>query len=103
MGVRREYAVWVRVSCDQERNPALCASVKKKDSLLGGRSKEIASLETQTKRGARYLGDEQVALGEPVHITRKYFLRSHVPVGIPSVVAHQVACEDFMPQTLENV
>ncbi len=50
-----------------------------------------------------HLGDEQVALGEPVHIARKYFLRRHAPVGLPSTVAEQVACEHFMTQGLENI
>ena len=102
MGVRRQYAVWVRVSGDQQGNPVLCIPLEEKDGLLGGRSKEVARLKTQTERGARNLGDEQVALGEPIHIARKYFLRSYAPVGPPSVVAHQVACEDFMPKGLEN-
>ena len=103
MGVRRQYAVCVRVSGDQERNPVLSLPLKKKDGLLGGRSKEIASLKTQAERGARHLGDEQVALGEPVHIARKYFLRRHAPVGLPSTVAEQVACEHFVTQGLENI
>src|SRR5882724_3382030 len=76
---------------------------KKKDGLLGGRSKQIASLKTQAERGAGHLGDEQVALGEPVHIARKYFLRRHAPVGLPSIVADQVACEHFMTQRLQNL
>ena len=81
----------------------LRVSFKKKDGLFGGRSKQVASLKTQTERGAGHLGDEQVALGEPVHIARKYFLRSHAPVGLPSIVADQVAGEHFMTQGLENI
>src|SRR5258706_12628551 len=103
MGIWCQCAVWMRVSCDQERNPALCVSLKKKDGLFGGGAKEIASFKTQTERGACYLGDEQVAWGEPVHIARKYFLRSHAPVSRPSVLAHQVAGEDLVPQRLENL
>ena len=103
MGVRRQHAVWVRVSGDQKRNPALCVSLKKQDGLFGGGSKQIASLKTQTERGTCHLRDEQFALGEPGHIARKYFLGRHAPVSLPSVVAYQVACEDFMPQRFENV
>src|SRR5260370_22082322 len=95
MGVRRQYAVCVRVPGDQERNPVRCVALKKKDGLLGGRSKEIASLKTQTERGAGHLRDEQFALGEPGHIPRKYFLRSHAPVRLPSVFADQVARKHF--------
>ncbi len=50
MGVRCQHAVWVRVSGDQKRNPALCVSVEKQDGLFGCRSKEIASFKTQTER-----------------------------------------------------
>ncbi len=103
MGVRRQYAVWVGVSGDQGRNPALCVSRKKQDGFFCGGSKEIASFKTQTERGACYLGDEQVALGEPVHIARKYLLRRHAPVSRPSVLAHQVAGEDLVPQRLESL
>ena len=78
-------------------------ALKKKDGLLGGRSKEIASLKTQTERGACRLRDEQFALGEPGHIARKYFLRSNAAVSLPSIVADQVACEHFMTQGLENI
>ena len=80
----------------------LCAPLKEKDGFLGGRSKEISGLKTQTERGARDLGDEQIARGEPVHIAREYFLRSHTSVSLPSVVVDQVACKHFMPQRLEN-
>lgn len=80
----------------------LCILLEEKDGLLGGRSEEVARLKTQTERGAGHLGDEQVALGEPIHIARKYFLRCYAPVGPPSVLAHQVACENFMPKGLEN-
>jgi len=80
----------------------LCIPLEEKDGLLGGRSKEVARLKTQTERGAGRLGDKQIALREPIHIARKYFLGSCAPVGPPSVVAHQVACENFMPKGLEN-
>src|SRR5260370_10299488 len=103
MGVRRQYAVCVRVPGDQERNPVRSVALKKKDGLLGGRSKEIASLKTQTERGACYLRDEQLALGEPGHIARKYFLRSNAAVSLPSIVADQMACYQFMTQGLENL
>lgn len=102
MGVRRQNAVGVRVPGYQERNPVLGVPLKEKDGLLLGRSKEITSLKAQTERGTRDLGEEQVALGEPVHIARKYFLRSHASVRLPSIVADQMACEDFMTQGLEN-
>src|SRR5258707_3880354 len=103
MGVRRQYAVCVRVPGDQERNPVRSVALKKKDGRLGGRSKEIASLKTQTERGACHLRDEQFALGEPGHIARKYFLRSHAPVRLPSVFADQVAREHLVTQGFENV
>ena len=80
----------------------LCIPLEEKDGLLGSRSKEVARLKTQTERGAGRLGDKQIALREPIHIARKYFLGSCAPVGPPSVVAHQVACENFMPKGLEN-
>src|SRR5260370_34923136 len=70
-GVRHQYAVWVGIPGDQERNPLLCVPFKEKDGLLRGCSEEIASLKTEAERGARDLGDEQIALGGPVHIAGK--------------------------------
>src|SRR5258706_11950885 len=103
MGGRGRYAVLVGGPGDQGKNPGPSVPLKKKDGLLGGRSKEIASLKTQTERGACHLRDEQFALGEPGHIARKYFLRSNAAVSLPSIVADQVACEHFMTQGLENI
>ena len=71
-------------------------ALKKKDGLLGGRSKEMASLKTQTERGACHLRDEQFALCEPGHVARKCVLRSNAAVSLPSIVEDQVAREHFM-------
>ena len=76
--------------------------LKEKDGLLRGCPEEIASLKAQTERRATDFRNEQVALGEPGHIARKYFLRSHAPVGIPRVFADQMTCQDFVTQGLEN-
>ena len=97
-GVRHEAAVWVSIPGNQQRNPMLCVPLKKKDRLLCGCSEEIAGFEAEAERGPGDLGDEQVALSEPVHIARKYLLRRHAPVSRPSVLAHQVAGEDLVPR-----
>jgi hypothetical protein len=60
----------VGVSRDQERNPVLCIPLEEKDGLLGGRSKEIARLKTQTERGAGRLGDD-LALSEPIQSSKR--------------------------------
>ena len=80
------------------RREILCAASrsKEKDGLLGGRSKEMASLKTQTERGACHLRDEQFSLREPGHVARKYVLRSNAAVSLPSIVEDQVAREHFM-------
>src|SRR5260370_3314168 len=101
-GVRHQYAVWVGIPGDQERNPLLCFPFKKKDGLLRGCSEEIASLKTEAERGARDLGDEQVALGEPVHIACKYLLRGHAPVRLPTSFADQLTGEHFLTHRLQN-
>ncbi len=81
----------------------LCVPLKKKDRLLRGCSEEIAGFEADAERGPGDLGDEQVALSEPVHIARKYFLRGHAPVRLPGIHADQVTRQDFMTQGLKNV
>jgi hypothetical protein len=103
IGVRRHCTVWVRVAGDQKRNPLRGGPFKKEDGLLGRRAQQIASLKSQTERRSGHLGDEQVALVDPIHIACKYFLRSYAPVGLPSIFPHQVACEHFVTQRFENV
>lgn len=92
----------MRIPGDQQRNPVPCVPLKKKDRLLRGCSEEIAGFETKAERGPGDLGDEQVALSQPVHITRKYFLRGYAAICFPGILADQVTREDFVPQGLES-
>ena len=81
----------------------LCLPFKKKDGFLRGRPEEIASLKTETERGARDLGEEEVTLCEPLHVACKNLLRCYAPVCLPGIFLDQVAGEDFVTHGSENV
>src|SRR6266849_157942 len=81
----------------------LCASNFRKTFSRDFCGAQVACLKTDTERGTRDLGHEEVALCEPVHIARKYFLRGLASIFLPCVLADQVPCKDLVAHGLENV
>jgi len=84
------------VAYDQKGEPVLDSAVVEQDGLLGSRSQEITGLESQTKRGARDFGNEDIAFRKPLHIARKNLFRRHASVRVPSIVSEQVGGEDVV-------
>ncbi len=75
-------------------------SIEEDDFLAGG-AQQITGLEPQTKRRARNLRNEKVALLQPSHVAPVNILGADRTVGFPGIVADQVAGQYLMSHFLQ--
>jgi len=100
--IRDQDAVTVRVSSDQQRNFLFRGSRVEKNGFFRRSSKQITSLEAQTKRGTRNFREEEITLCEPVHIARKNLLRRNAPIRFPGILLDQMLGEHVVSHGLKH-